>query len=901
MRDENKTSPIYRNNSKVKEAILCLRDITDQTSYAAEQKKLREELQLEKQKVTDILDSITAAFFALNDQWKIIYVNKTALQYFNKSEQECIGQDFRCLKPEIKGSIYDEYFREAMTQKAPRHFEAKGVLEDRWFEVHVYPSADGISVYCNDITNRKQMENALQYLAAIVENSTNAIYSTDLKGLIKSWNPSAQRIFGYSFLEIEGQSASILYPPDMLSQYDMFLKKINYGECIIRPEIPHVRKDGSIIYVSISKSPIKNEKGEIIGISSIVEDISRRIEMEKEMLRLNRLRSAGELASRMNVKLLELDRLKDEFLANTSHELRTPLHGIINITKAAIESGQLNQIQQQNLQIVVASAQHLHNLINDILDMSSLQQSAIKLARRPVDIRTMTETVIFVLKHLRGNKKIEFINSIPRELSPVYADVERLRQVLFNLLGNALKFTTKGQIVVGAVKRNDSLEIWVEDTGCGVPEDKLEEIFKSFYQVNASESKEIYGTGLGLSITKILIELHEGTIWVNSTIGKGSRFTFTLPICFESNETIHLESSNDVHNKAAAEDAAMKPVYRSLISDNKRKYSILAADDDVASLTALFNILDNEGYYVKALNSGEDVLQELQKCPEYNLVILDIMMPKLSGYEVLKRIRKRFHAIDMPVLLLTAKARPDDLQAGFDAGANDYLTKPFEALELKARVKTLVQLKESVSELVAKELSFLQAQIKPHFLYNTLNVITALCNKAPLRAKELLYDFSDYLRGSFDFENLNGMTPLSTELSTIQAYLSIEMERFENKLRVEYDIDETLDISVPLLTIQPLVENAIRHGILKKAKGGTLKLSIKNRDKYVIIKVQDDGIGIPPDKLADLLNSKISQVGVGLKNIQRRLMLSYGEGLDIQSEENQGTIITMKIPNSTIN
>ena len=200
---------------------------------------------------------------------------------------------------------------------------------------------------------------------------------------------------------------------------------------------------------------------------------------------------------------------------------------------------------------------------------------------------------------------------------------------------------------------------------------------------------------------------------------------------------------------------------------SKKKYSILAVDDDPASLTALFKILELEGYYVKAVASGAEALRELERQEGYNLVILDIMMPEISGYKVLKIIRQRFQPMDLPVLVLTAKVRTEDLQAGFDAGANDYLTKPYGALELKARVRTLIQLKESISGIITTELSFLTAQIKPHFLYNTLNVISALCTSKPQRAKELLYDLADYLRGSFNFENYDGLTSLSGELSRL--------------------------------------------------------------------------------------------------------------------------------------
>lgn len=204
--------------------------------------------------------------------------------------------------------------------------------------------------------------------------------------------------------------------------------------------------------------------------------------------------------------------------------------------------------------------------------------------------------------------------------------------------------------------------------------------------------------------------------------------------------------------------------------------------------------------------------------------------------------------------------------------------------------------KEMTDELVKTEMSFLKAQIKPHFLYNSLSVITALSTKNPQRTKELLYDLSDYLRGSFNFENYGGLTPIESELATVKAYLSIERERFQSKLNVEYDIDESIQIPVPLLTIQPLMENAIRHGIMKRSQGGTVGISVQRGVECTVISVWDDGEGISGVKLSEILGETAFKSGVGLKNIQRRLIMNYGQGLEIQSTEGKGTTITIRIP-----
>lgn len=219
------------------------------------------------------------------------------------------------------------------------------------------------------------------------------------------------------------------------------------------------------------------------------------------------------------------------------------------------------------------------------------------------------------------------------------------------------------------------------------------------------------------------------------------------------------------------------------------------------------------------------------------------------------------------------------------------------ANELTKQLTTSLRNEKVASdELLKTELSFLKAQIKPHFLFNSLSVIMALSTENPQRTKELLYDLSRYLRGSFDFENYGGVMQLQNELTTVRAYLSIEKERYQGKLHVEYDIDETINVYVPLLSIQPLVENAIRHGIMKKSEGGTVTICVFKGDSSTVIVVQDDGVGIPAEKCAHILSKEEGSTGVGLKNIHRRLMLQYGQGLNVASKEGVGTRITMTIP-----
>jgi signal transduction histidine kinase len=207
---------------------------------------------------------------------------------------------------------------------------------------------------------------------------------------------------------------------------------------------------------------------------------------------------------------------------------------------------------------------------------------------------------------------------------------------------------------------------------------------------------------------------------------------------------------------------------------------------------------------------------------------------------------------------------------------------------------TVARLRISMQQAQDAEIAFLRAQIKPHFLYNSLSVIAAQTTQEPQKAKSLLYDLTDYLRGSFHFKAQDGRIPLSEELNMVRAYLSIEQARFEDLLRMEYDIEENLDAMVPLLCLQPVVENAVRHGIFKRVEGGSVRLQIHREDSLVVIRVEDDGVGIPQEQLEHIRRG--GSAGVGLRNIQQRLGTHRGAGLEIESAEGVGTAVTLKIP-----
>lgn len=421
-----------------------------------------------------------------------------------------------------------------------------------------------------------------------------------------------------------------------------------------------------------------------------------------------------------NKKLQELDQLKDEFLANTSHELRTPLNGIIGLAESLIEgvTGELPDLTKANLAMIVSSGKRLSHLVNDILDFSQLKHKHIELQLKPIRMREIIDVIFTLSRPLVGHKNIELVNEISRDLPAVEADENRLQQILYNLIGNGIKFTESGRVTVSAKickpssegENPDHLEITIEDTGIGIPEDKIDRIFESFEQVDGSTARIYGGTGLGLAVTRQLVELHGGKIGVVSELEKGSKFTFTLPLSptpldsgysqqnlLSSSLISAWETSNTIKNI---------PNLNWDISTSESQFKILIVDDELINLQVLTNTLSLENYAIYQATNGKEALEIIDQGVHPDLILLDVMMPNMTGYEVSQKLRESFLPIQLPIVMLTAKNQVEDLVEGFRAGANDYLTKPFSKNELLARIRihiNLAKINESYSRFVPQD------------------------------------------------------------------------------------------------------------------------------------------------------------------------------------------------------
>jgi len=450
-----------------------------------------------------------------------------------------------------------------------------------------------------------------------------------------------------------------------------------------------------------------------------------------------------------NEDLTRMDKLKDEFLANTSHELKTPVHGILGLTESLIDGscGELNSNAMQLLSMIRQSSSRLAKLVNDITDFSELKSSVIKLKKSNIDLGSMSESILAIIGPLAANKNIKLINNIPPGKYFVLADERRLQQILLNLAENAVKFSEEGNVELNA-KYMISGEYLIEisDTGIGIPDEKQKLIFDSFVQSDGSTTRKYGGTGLGLSIAKDLVELHGGTINFISKSGEGTTFSFTL----QSAAMPPSESAIPQVDRFADLNSKFELI-TDIGADSASGARVMIVDDDIINLQLLLNQLTREGYFVSSFTDGEKALESLGSGTKYDIILLDVMMPVISGYEVCRKVREKFTALELPVIMLTARNTSQDIITGISLGANDYITKPFDRDVLLARVKSYISLKKAVEEQakfieVKQELEIakkIQLAILPH----TLPQFSGLSIDARYEPMmEIGGDFYDFLR-----------------------------------------------------------------------------------------------------------------------------------------------------------
>ncbi|MGR5236686.1 ATP-binding protein [Vibrio alfacsensis] len=452
----------------------------------------------------------------------------------------------------------------------------------------------------------------------------------------------------------------------------------------------------------------KDEIGRLaISFERMQRSIREKIQTIKQQNK--ELESNIKLIQKQNEELQLADKLKDEFLATTSHELRTPLHGMVGIAETLVSgaNGAIPASQKYQLNIIIKSGQRLANLVDDLLDYHKMRYGSMDIQKSAVSLASATRLVLELSSHLLGNKTIRIINQVPADLKAVSADPQRLEQVLYNLIGNAIKYTSEGKIVISATVADDQVRVQVVDTGQGIPAEQLEHIFEPLIQAGQDASRYRQGAGLGLSISRQLIELMGGSLYVSSQPMVGTTFSFTLPLASE--EEIQTTQTLAARGHFQIPDANMESNDDLSLPENPEGPLLYVADDEPVNLRILESFLRLEGYRVRTITDGPDTLALVeQEKPE--LLLLDIMMPGMSGYQVCSELRNTYDHAELPIIMLTALNQTEDRVRGFEAGANDYLSKPFNKQELAARIQA--HLTASKAEMRHIENKLLESELR---------------------------------------------------------------------------------------------------------------------------------------------------------------------------------------------
>ncbi|WP_190303392.1 PAS domain S-box protein [Pseudanabaena sp. UWO311] len=533
-----------------------------------------------------------------------------------------------------------------------------------------------------DISDRKNTELALQDLSDRLEvalkGANIGIWEWQINEGRLIWDERMLRLYGISSEEFSGKYEDWLqrvHPDDrdVVKQAEQQAAFQGDREC--RVEFRIIRPDGTIRFIDSYAFNQYNTQGEIQKKVGLNIDITDRKQAELQLQRINE-------------ELIKTTRLKDEFLANMSHELRTPLNAILGMTEILQEEifGDLNDRQMQSLQTIEKSSNHLLELINDILDVAKIEAGQIKLSCQPCNIEALCQSSLVFIKQQAFSKNIQLESVIPANLPPINLDERRIRQVLINLLNNAVKFTPNGGKITLKVsyikvldnaenaqgRACDTLEISIVDTGIGIAPDQIKRLFQPFVQVESALNRNYDGSGLGLALVKRLVELHGGEVRLTSELEVGSCFTIAIPI------SPFCELSAEPESQLPSDSDATQPA----ISDAP---VILLAEDNEENINLFADYLSLKGYRLVIARNGRIAI-DLAQQTHPDVILMDIQMPEMDGLEAIQRIRQMPESADTPIIALTALAMAGDRDRCIEIGANDYLSKPVSLKQLVKKI-----------------------------------------------------------------------------------------------------------------------------------------------------------------------------------------------------------------------
>lgn len=511
-------------------------------------------------------------------------------------------------------------------------------------------SLAGVVLIFRDITERRSAERTRNWLAAIIESTDDAVASKTLDGVITSWNRGAERLFGYGAEEIIGQPIFTLIPPQLYEQEREILARLRAGERIEHFDTQRLRKDGTLVDISLTISPIRDSSGAIVGASKIARDIT--------------------LRKRMEMDLFEADRRKDEFLATLAHELRNPLAPIRTASDVLSHLALVGPARSA-CEIIQRQIAFMTRLIDELLDVARINSGRIEMQREPLDLRGVIAAAVEACRPDIDAAHHRLDLHLSQEPLIVLGDRVRLAQVFANVLGNAAKYTPNaGHIVVSLRREQGDALVCIRDNGIGIDPLKLNYVFELFAQLERSYERTGGGLGIGLALARRLVTLHEGQIHAYSAgVGKGSEFTIRLPL------------------ERTAVPLAEQPAVPASAGPSRR---VLIADDNEDAAASLAMLVASMGHQPLVVYDGAEAVRVAETFrPE--LAILDIGMPKLNGYEAAQRLAQTPWIGSMLLVALTGWGQQRDRERAIRAGFHDHLVKPASIEALAALFERLAK------------------------------------------------------------------------------------------------------------------------------------------------------------------------------------------------------------------
>ena len=661
-------------------------------------------------KPEEILESISGGFFALDNNFVFTYFNKAAEEGTQFSRNEVLGKNIFDVFLNLEKDELGEKYRRAMETQTFQSHEKRYLDQnyDRWFDFRIYPNQNGLSVFLQDVTEQKRQDLQRNLLLDISLAINTAGQLEDLctdivHAITKHYELPLQNALLYFHREHDEQL--ILLAPDLhLTDLQRNLYALSIANNSNFASIEAFSSGSKIVTSDVSRSVLYSFAPEKVVTSSVTTLVSLPLRIEKEKLGvlellINTSRSLVEkelsflsllaseitlgisrrgLIDELRVKNVDLeiqrsqtqeahDKLK-RFLAFFSHELRSPLNSIIGFSNLITEEGNglTPKLLTEYNAAIKSSGTHLLHLINDILDLSKIEAGKMDLRFAPVGIRNLVDGIKQIVQPQIEEKKLNLEIAMDEELDDIIADGVRLKQILLNLVSNAIKFSnSEGKVILSAKRKYNDIEFSVQDFGVGIRKEEVQKLFQPFQQTDHG-AKKIEGTGLGLAITKKLTELHGGSLFVMSEYGEGSTFVARIPMMVQ------------VENEA---EKVFKKI--SEATDQSRQKRVLIVEDKPHARTLLHTYLSEAGYIIEIATNGVEALEKA-KLWKPDVITLDILLPVKDGWQVLRELKDHPLCKEIPVIIISMV---DERNVGFGLGAVEYFVKPVQKDDLIAAVK----------------------------------------------------------------------------------------------------------------------------------------------------------------------------------------------------------------------